>query len=312
MTFEEIKSKIDFASINELRLKNKKIIDSRSSKFLGINFIIFVALVIFIWPHVNFLESIFIPFIVVILIYTVLYRLFIRKYEVQFKKGFRESVLDRLLKDIGYDLKLNIEKPLTQSEFSKGKLHTSFNDFESEELFEGNIEDTPVKFSEVHLKSKSRYSTRTIFRGFYANFNYNFNEDLVIDVIQDESGDKEFLQKMNFSRDKLVKVDDQSFEKKYVVYSNQPELASELVSQKFINELATLSDAVNSTVYFSIRKGSIHLSYKDGVNHFVMDHNKPVEELTENFFKDITKMYAIMSQLKTFIDLNILPVLVHK
>jgi hypothetical protein len=308
MNFEEIKSKIDFASINELRLKNKKIIDSRSNLFLGINLIILIALIIFIWPHVGFFTAIFVPIFVVAIIFAILHSLFIKKYEVQFKKGFRESVLDKLIKDIGYDLKLNIEKPLTQAEFLKGKIYTSFNSFEAEELFEGSLDNIPLRFSEVHLQSKSRYSSRTIFRGFYARFDYGLNKDLVIDVIQDESGDKEFWQKMNLKRDKLVKVDDADFEKKYVVYSNQIELASELLSPKFIEKLSSLSLNVGSTVFFSIRNGHFHVCYSDGTDHFVMDHNQTVEELTEKFYQDITKMYDIMKEFKNFAQTNIISI----
>lgn len=308
MNFEEIKSKIDFASINELRLKNKKIIDSRSNLFLGINLIILIALIIFIWPHVGFFTAIFVPIFVVAIIFAILHSLFIKKYEVQFKKGFRESVLDKLIKDIGYDLKLNIEKPLTQAEFLKGKIYTSFNSFEPEELFEGNIEDIPVKFSELHLQSKSRYSTRTIFRGFYANFNFGLREDLVIDVIQDDSRNSALLQKMNLSRDKLVKVDDPDFEKKYVVYSNQTELTTELLSPKFIQQLSLHSDKLGSTIFFSIRNGYVHIAYNDSTDHFVIDHNQAVEELTEKFYQDITKMYDVINELKNFIQMNIISI----
>ena len=309
MNLEEIKSKIDFTSINELRIKNKKIIDYRTTMFLVFNLILFIALIIFIWPHVEFLLAIFIPLAVVALIYSILYVLFIRKYEVQFKKGFRESVIDKLLKNMGYDLKLNIEKPLMQSEFLKGKLYTSFNVFKPEELFEGNIDNRPVKFSEILLQTKSRRRTYNVFRGFYANFNYGLNEDLVIDVIQDDSRDSAFWQKMNLERDSLVKVNDQDFEKKYVVYSNQPDLATDLLTPKFINELSTLSEYVNNTIYFAIRNGSVHICYNDGIDHFVIDYNKTVEDTTENFYNDITKMYNVMKEFKTFIDSNIISII---
>jgi hypothetical protein len=275
---------------------------------MGINLILFVALIIFIWPHVGFIAAFLFPLIAVALVYGILHRLFIHKYEVQFKKGFRESVLDKLLKDIGYDLKLNIEKPLTKSEFLKGKLFTSFNVFEPEELFEGNIEDIPVKFSELHLQSKSRYSTRTIFRGFYANFNFGLREDLVIDVIQDDSRNSALLQKMNLSRDKLVKVDDPDFEKKYVVYSNQTELATELLSPKFIHQLSLHSDKLGSTIFFSIRNGYVHIAYNDSTDHFVIDHNQAVEELTEKFYQDITKMYDVINELNNFIQMNMISI----
>ena len=60
---------------------------------------------------------------------------------------------------------------ITKSDFLKGKLFTSFNDYSAEELFEGTIDKIPVKFTEVHLQSKSRYRSYTVFRGFYSNFN---------------------------------------------------------------------------------------------------------------------------------------------
>ncbi|MFM7667798.1 MAG: DUF3137 domain-containing protein [Bacteroidota bacterium] len=201
---------------------------------------------------------------------------------------------------------MNIEHPLSQSEFLKGKLYTSFNDYSAEELFEGTIEKIPVKFTEVHLQSKSRYSTHNVFRGFYSNFNYGLNSDLVIDVIEDNSRDMEFLQKLNLKRDKLVKIDNQEFEKKYVVYSNQPELTSELLSASFIKNLSILSNELESIVYFSVRNGCVHIAYNDGIDHFIIDHDKNVEELSENFYNDIIKMYNRMNKIKLFIDSNII------
>ena len=307
MTFEEIKSKINFETINQLRLKNKKVIDRRSTIYGLICLVIYICLVVLIWPHASFIAALGLPLIIVFVLFGILHRLFIRKYELQFQKGFRENVLDILLKGIGYDLKLNLEKPLTKSQFLKGKLFTSFNDYSAEELFEGTIDKIPVKFTEVHLQSKSRYRSYTVFRGFYSNFNYSLGNGLVIDVIQDESGDREFLQKLNLKRDKLVKIEDEDFEKKYVVYSNEPELAKDLISTSFIKNLTDFSESFNSLVYFSIRNGQVHMAYSDAVNHFIIDHNKTVEDLTENFYKDITKMNEIMVRKKSFIDTHIIP-----
>lgn len=308
MNYEEIKSKIDFESINQLRLNNKKIIDKRSTVILSFNLLLLVALIIFVWPFLNFIAAFIIPIIIVIFIFSILHRLFIKKYEVQFQKSFSENVLDKLLHELKYDLRLNIENPLKQSEFAEGKIFANYNVFEPEELFEGKIDGIPLKFSEVTIQSKSRYSRTTHMRGFYANFYYGLNHEVVIDVIQDGSKNLGFLQQMNLKRDKLVKIEDSQFERKYVVYSKQPELATELLSHKFINELDKLSETLKSTLYFAVRKGSVHVAFDDSTDYFVIDVNKPVEELTENFYYDITKIYDAMHRIKSFFDTNLIPV----
>ena len=50
MNFDEIKSVIDFDSINELRNKNNKIISKRRGVILLINLVIFMAAMILLWP----------------------------------------------------------------------------------------------------------------------------------------------------------------------------------------------------------------------------------------------------------------------
>ena len=68
MTFEEIKTNIDFKSINELRLKNKRVIDRRSSIYLLICLIIYIGLIVLIWPHVGFFAAFLFPLIAVALL----------------------------------------------------------------------------------------------------------------------------------------------------------------------------------------------------------------------------------------------------
>ena len=309
MNFDEIKSVIDFDSINELRNKNNKIISKRRRVILLINLVIFMAAMILLWPIFPIFLLIIISIIGFIFIYYILYRIFIKKYEDEYKKSFENNVIEIIFKALNYNLEFKVEHKLKSSEFNEGKIIANYNVFDPEELFEGTLEDIAVKFSEVSIATKFRYSKTIHMRGFYANFQYNFNNDLVIDVIKDESSDNSVLQKLNFKRNTLVKIDDLAFEKQYVIYSNQTELTQELISPTLIKNLNGLSSQLGSNLYFTIRKGKVHIAYDDAEDYFVIDFNKTSEELAEVFYLDTQKIYNNMLLIKHFLDNNVANVL---
>ena len=222
-----------------------------------------------------------------------------------FKKSFENNVIEIIFHALQYKIELKVDEKMKSREFGEGKIISNYNVFNAEELFEGTIENIPIKFSEIKIETKSRYSRQTHLRGFYAQFQYDLNPDLVIDVIKDESRDNSMLQKLNFKRDKLVRVDDLEFEKFYVIYTNQEDLTKKIMSQTLIQNLNELSIKLGSKLYFSIRKGKAHIAYNDEVNYFEIDFNKTSEELAEIFYLDIQKIQSNMVLIKNFLDENV-------
>ena len=306
MKFEEIKSNIDFKALNDFRLEKKKIIDSRTNKILISCLLTIIIVLYFIWPHVHWIQAIIVSIILFVILYGILVKLFVRKYLNQFIIHFRDNVISVLLNSLKFDVKLNLEKVLSRSMFNEGKLFTNFNVFNPEEFFEGTIDELPISFSELLLEYKSRRYTNRIFYGFFIKLHYNLDTNLIIDVIED-STNSDVLQKLNFKRNQLVKIEDSEFERYYVVYSNNVDLTKSLISNTVIDNLKKLNVIAKNRVYFSIRNGSIHVAYNDERNYFEIDKDKTIEELTETHFNDLNDIFVILKEIKMFFDSNIIP-----
>ena len=314
MDTKELYEGIDFKQLNELRINNKDLIIKREFYISSITLIlaVFAYFMLFRYMFDSFFTRIGSICFISYLLYKGLHKEFIEKYVLDFKNSFVENVLNIILQNLNLNLSLNIEKKLEESEFSEGKIYTNVTHFKAEELFEGVIDDINYKFTEVEIRRKHRYVNKLLMRGFYANFNYQIIGDITIDVVKDSLEDKDWLQKYNLFRDKWIKIDDADFEKSYMVYSNKPELAMELISPTFIENLKQLSSSLSSKLYLSIRKGKVHIAFADGTDYFNLDYNLTIEELADNFTKDIKHLSKRMEDIKNFIDKNILGVLNEK
>ena len=319
MDTKELYEGIDFKRLNELRINNKNIIVKRKFYIISITLILAVFEYFMLFRYMfdsfdqdaDFFRIISICFISYLL-YKGLQKKFIEKYVLDFKNSFVENVLNIILQKLNLNLNLNIESKLKESEFSEGKIYTNFNHFKAEELFEGVIDGVNYKFSEVEIRRKARRVNILVIRGFYANFNYEINTDIIIDVVKDVLNDIDWLQNNNLNRDTRIKIDDADFEKSYMVYSNKPELTMELISQTFVENLKQLSSSLSSELYLTIRRGKVHIAFADGTDYFNLDYNLTIEELADNFTKDIKHLSKRMEHIKIFIDKNILEFLNEK
>ncbi len=192
-----------------------------------------------------------------------------------------------LIKDYTKDFKLKVIKPLIKSIDSKLKYastnHVPQHLFDKSDLFKkadrlsgndhtyGNIDGTKIEFSDIHAEkrhrdSKGRESWSTIFQGLFivAEFNKNFSGKTVIlpDSAQATFGDLigGWLQSKNSFRDELVKMDDNNFEKEFVVYSTDQIEARYILSHSLMKKLLVFKEKSKQPVYISFIGNHIHMA----------------------------------------------------
>jgi hypothetical protein len=301
--FEDIKSKIDFKRLENLRVKNKKIIDYRNSVIIVFSVSCSIVFLYLCSSYLSF-KILMYGTIIIFSTFTIALNVsFVSKHQERVEKSYRDNVLFLILSSLGIDLKLRLGKD-SRKNFVEGKLFLVYEGFRCEDFFEGTLDEIPYSFSEVKLIGKKG---RKIFRGVYAKFSYELRDDIIIDVVKDGTFDIHLFEKFNIYRKKLVKIENESFENQYTVYCNDREFTQELLSNSLIDNLLKLNETLNTTVYFTIRKGSVHIAFEDNYNYFDIDLNKKIERLAEIHIIEITEIYKKMNEIKSFIDENIVP-----
>ncbi|MDD4957314.1 MAG: DUF3137 domain-containing protein [Candidatus Omnitrophica bacterium] len=152
-------------------------------------------------------------------------KLVLSKYVCRFK----HLVIERLIHFVEPDLSYHKNRHINRDIFCQSGLFTTAPDrYEGDDLVEGRIGLTKVRFSEVHAESKTRNRRggteyNTIFKGmfFVGDFNKHFKGRTFVlpDTAERVLGHiGTFLQSIPRGRGKLARMEDPEFEKEFVVY----------------------------------------------------------------------------------------------
>jgi hypothetical protein len=291
--------KLDLNFLDHLRGINKTI-TKRSNIIISILLIAFFFFIYYTW-YLGWIVSIVISLIVLGISYNILHSLFIQSHEEAYDKEYSTNVINKLLNDI--DLKVNwtSKDKLTKSEINTCKLFPStFTKIQMGRIINGSHNNQPYIFTQLEIKSRSQKRDTLIFNGFYYRFDldFDFDEFLILDVVEDRSFGVDFFQKINLARPSLVKFENEIFEKKYAVYSNNTEFASSILSQAFIEALLKLNDILETTIYFSIRMGSLHIAMPNKLEKlFQIDSNRDISEMAFDHIKEIYNINNIVTQI---------------
>ena len=179
---------------------------------------------------------------------------------------FKSEVIAKMVKFVDESLYYSAEGCITQSEYHQSKLFlTGVDRYSGDDLVSGTIGKTTIRFSEVHSeyktqttdsKGRTRTTWHTIFRGifFIGDFNKHFKGETIVLPDTAESlfgGLGSLFQKMNISRDQLVKLEDTEFEKAFCVYSNDQVEARYILSPKLMERIVELKGSSKNTFFIN-------------------------------------------------------------
>lgn len=233
-----------------------------------------------------------------------------RRYQTMFKNQFVARVVKAVEPGMNYDPLRGISEGIfTQS----GLFSSSPDRYSCEDLFHGVIGETEVMFSEVHAedkrtrrKSDGKTETYwvTIFKGifFMADFHKHFRSPVSVlpDVAERHLGwVGKKLQKLGGN---LQKLENQEFEKMYVVRGSDPVEARYILTPSMQEQLVDLGQRVGRGLRVVFRDSQVCLAIPSDENWFEGNLHKPAgdREQAARLLSELRSCFVIVDEL----DLN--------
>lgn len=222
----------------------------------------------------------FVPLAILLVIYIA----FWTSSQNAYKTSFKSLVMPELVAQFG-DLHYYHEGGLSEHEFNLANLYESPDRFSSEDLIEGHIGATHIRFSEVHAQrretrrdSKGNTTTHyvTFFRGilFIADFNKQFHgityilPEGVTGMLGGLGASLQSLGGKMTGRGELIKLEDPEFERHFKVFSTDQVEARYILSSSLMRRFLDLKALYGCTVSAAFMDGSLYLAVETGQNWF--------------------------------------------
>jgi hypothetical protein len=202
--------------------------------------------------------------------------------------NFKTNVIQQIVHFIDDNLRFNHSRCIPQSSFATSKIFTnSGSRYNGDDWVGGKLGQTDIEFSEIHVEDYTKdkdgkKSYYTVFKGifFIADFHKNFvGETFVLT----DSAEKMFgglgkmLQKMNVSRPQLVKLENVTFEKQFVVYGSDQVEARYIITPVLMETMLALQDLFKG-VQFSFINSKIYITIPQRKNMFEPNLFKPLTD----------------------------------
>ena len=190
------------------------------------------------------------------------------------RKFFRHEVVPVLVKALSPDLQYAPDRGIAKNRFMQFDFFHYFDRYYSEDHLTGILGKTKIEVAEVHIEKRHRSKNKkdsysTIFRGviFIADFNKHFKcrTSVLPDTAEKCFGKLlgNFLQQMNFTEPgKLVKLENQEFEKQFAVYSTDPMEARYILTPLLMERLLALYNRENSPVRILFLNGNVIIAFE--------------------------------------------------
>lgn len=300
--YEKVKPELD--QLNS----DREILSGLKKKFLPYYFICLGVGVLLI-AFIN-VFALFVGAICCMVVYGIYYSK-AKPLKAKIKTFYKSKVIPALINNLSKDLNYFPNKGFTEEEFKFSKIYTRDSDrYKTEDLIEGTIDKTSLKFAEVHSEYKStdkdgNTSWHTIFRGIYykSDFHKNFKGETYILTDYSEKtifkGIGKFFQRKNFMRPDLVQLEDPEFEKEFVVYSTDQIEARYILSLSVMSKLTEFKKQVKD-VQLSFINNYMYLTISNKTdlfepNYFSSEKDKKDLKL---YYKYLSLVIGIVEELK--------------
>ncbi len=240
-----------------------------------------------------------------LIIYSFLYKMTVGKYKENFKDEIIQKIVSFLEPSLSYDKDAHIFK----EEFIWSDLfQKKIDKFEGNDLVEGKIGDTSIRFSDIHAQYKTTYKNKinwhTIFKGqfFIADLNKEFNGKMVVlpDNTEKFLGSiGTFLQKHNFGREKLIKLDNPEFEKEFVVYASDEINSRYILTHSMMQNILNFKKRSKKEIYISFRNSKIFIAISSK-DMFEPNLFKPLNDfdMIKEYYESFVLVVSIVDELK--------------
>jgi len=226
-----------------------------------------------------------------------------------FTSEFKNNIIEPLIKHIDENLSYSKDRYVAKCHFKDSYIYkTSIDSYHGNDLIEGTINGVKLQFSDVHAEHETKTededghddsSLETIFQGLFlrAEFNKNFKGRT---VILPDKAEKRFgkllgswLQSKNMNRSDLVKMDNNEFEKHFVVYGTDQVEARYILTHSMMDRLLEYTKRVSVPLNISFNKNHIYLA---------LEYNKDLFEPT--VFSSLLK-YELIKEYASTLELAV-------
>jgi hypothetical protein len=186
------------------------------------------------------------------------------------KIHYKENVIKKIVDFVDPNLNYTATNYISQEEFGRSKIFLNDIDrYNGDDLVEGTIGKTAVRFSEVHSEyyttdKDGKRNYHTTFKGIF--FVADFNKDFIGEtIVLPDTAEKLFgklgswFQKMNISRPKLIKLEDPVFEKAFAVYGTDQVEARYILTPALMERIMEFKKK-SGKIYLSFLHSSVYIA----------------------------------------------------
>jgi len=253
-----------YPTLNELEEMRKHLLYSIFA--VGVLFSL-VSVFLFIILASSYPDSLILALFAYIGIGIFIYKFLTKDYTLKFKQNIIKPLVEAISKELSYNSHTHIQEYL----FNRSDLFAKPDRINGNDYVKGLVKGTKIEFSDIHAEvklktSKNKTIWSTLFRGLFivAEFNKNFTTKTIVlpDSAQNTFGNLigGWLQSNNFARDELVRMDNNEFEREFVVYSKNQIEARYILSHSLMEKLLELKKRSKHPLYISFVENHIHLA----------------------------------------------------
>jgi hypothetical protein len=199
-----------------------------------------------------------------------------------FRAAYKREIVGGVVAGFSPDLRYQPTGRISRTKFEAGCFFFSRIDrYSGEDLVAGHLDKTTFEFSELHAEYKTTTRTKngtrttwhTVFKGLYfiADFNKEFRTHVV--ALPDNltglfGGLATMLQKMNFVRGKLIKLEDPDFEQAFAVYGEDEVETRYILTPALMRRMLELRTKFPGRHHYAFIGSQVHLAVATGKNFF--------------------------------------------
>lgn len=229
---------------------------------------------------------------------------------VKYRKEFKKSIVRKLLEELHPDWQYFPDKHISEKNFVRSGLFKKSNyHFKGDDLIYGMVDKTKFCFSELEVEDQrgtgDDRNTVTLFKGifFFAEFNKHIKSKTYVatDHVESLFGSlAKTFQKLS-SKGSLVSLENQEFEKYFVVHSTDQQEARYILTPAIMESMVNLRRKYDRKIQFSFVGDRVYCSLSFKENLF-----EPKVFSTVLNFSDIQFMVDLFNISKTIIsELNL-------
>lgn len=248
--------------------------------------------------------------IIVLLVTLILYSIPYSKYKVVYKDYYVKKALESIFTDLVY----KPDQGFDESVIRNTEMMDMGDDYESNDYFSGkykniNVEQADVEITEERERTNSdgeeeEYEV-TLFKGKWMIFDFNkpFKANMQVkSKLFDNSKIVNWGKELKFKR---VKLEDEEFNKYFIVYAQDEEEAFYILTPHFMDKIKKVSNNISGSLLLCFIDNKLHIGLDNNNDSFEPSllSNQSDEQINNNILLDIKIITDFVDQLNLDNDL---------